>query len=57
MTRWEEHRDRRDAGATATEYGFLVAFIALALIAGITFFGDSLNTWFANLASNLGTLL
>ena len=42
-----------DRGSTATEYGFLVAFIALALIIGITFFGSALNTWFNQLASSL----
>ena len=42
-----------DRGSTATEYGFLVAFIALALIIGITFFGSALGNWFSQLASSL----
>ena len=40
-------------GSTATEYAFLVAFIALALIIGISFFGSALGTWFSQLASSL----
>ena len=42
-----------ERGSTATEYGFLVAFIALALILGITFFGSELANWFNQLAGSL----
>ena len=45
--------DRADRGATATEYAILVAFIALAIVLGVTFFGSTLNTWFSNLATSL----
>lgn len=38
-----------DRGAAATEYGLLVAFIALAIVLGLTAFGGALNTLFANL--------
>ncbi|PZS32135.1 MAG: Flp family type IVb pilin [Pseudonocardiales bacterium] len=41
----------RDRGATATEYGLLVAFIAIAIVLGITAFGSQLNTWYSNLAA------
>lgn len=44
-----------EKGATATEYSLLVAFIALLIIAGVTLFGNALNTWFSTLASRVGT--
>ncbi|MFN2518929.1 MAG: Flp family type IVb pilin [Jatrophihabitantaceae bacterium] len=44
----------QDRGATATEYALLVAFIAIAIIAGVTLFGNALNTFFSNLADRVG---
>lgn len=46
---------RRDEekGATATEYGLLVGFIALAIIAGVTVFGNELNTFFNGLGNDV----
>lgn len=46
---------RKDEGATATEYGLLVAFIAFLIIAGVTLFGDALNLYFDGLATEVGT--
>jgi pilus assembly protein Flp/PilA len=46
--------DRQDRGATATEYGLLVAFIALAIVVGITLFGSALNSFFTDLATSVG---
>ena len=43
-----------DRGATATEYGILVAFIAFLIIAGVTLFGGALNTYFGRLATTVG---
>lgn len=43
-----------DRGATATEYALLVAFIAIAIIIGVTAFGTALNTFFTNLATRVG---
>jgi pilus assembly protein Flp/PilA len=45
---------RRDRGATATEYALLVAFIALAIIVGVTAFGSALNSFFSDLATRVG---
>lgn len=45
----------RDDGATATEYGLLVAFIAFLIILGVTAFGGALNTYFGDLATEVGT--
>lgn len=45
-----------ERGATATEYALLVAFIALVIIAGVTVFGGSLNTFFSNIGSQIGLI-
>lgn len=46
--------DVRDRGATATEYALLVAFIALAIIVGVTAFGTALNNFFSDLGQRVG---
>ncbi|PKH44107.1 pilus assembly protein Flp/PilA [Nocardioides alpinus] len=48
---------RDDRGATATEYGLLVGFIAIAIVAGVSFFGDSLNDYFQGLGTWLTTVI
>lgn len=40
-------------GATATEYLVLLVFIAIAIIAGATLFGDALNGLFRSSATAL----
>ncbi|KQY64912.1 pilus assembly protein [Nocardioides sp. Root140] len=48
-------KTRRDEkGATATEYGLLVTFIALLIIAGVTLFGQGLNDFFTRLSTKVG---
>ena len=44
---------KKDRGATATEYAILVAFIALLIIIGVTFFGDNLNNWFGRIGNQI----
>jgi pilus assembly protein Flp/PilA len=44
---------RDDRGATATEYAMLVGFIALVIVAGVTFFGQNLNDWFHRLGATV----
>jgi pilus assembly protein Flp/PilA len=44
-------RDRR--GATAIEYGLIAALIAVAAIGAMTALGNSLNTTFSNVSSNM----
>lgn len=46
-----KRKDER--GATATEYGLLVALIALAIIVGVTAFGDALDAFFDGLATTV----
>jgi pilus assembly protein Flp/PilA len=43
----------KERGATATEYAILVAFIALLIIVGVTFFGDNLNNWFGKIGNHV----
>lgn len=38
---------REEKGATAVEYGIMVALIAVAIVAAVTLLGGSLNTMFA----------
>ena len=51
-TRFEDMLEK-DRGATATEYAILVAFIALLIIVGVTFFGDNLNNWFGRIGNHV----
>ena len=51
------HVARRDRGATATEYALLVGFIALVIAVAVQFFGDSLSTFYHNIASSMSTWL
>ena len=42
-----------EKGATATEYALLVAFIAFAIIVGVTAFGGALSGYFSRLSSTV----
>ena len=44
-------------GATATEYGITVGFIAVVIVAGIGFFGLSLNGFYDHLTTGIKTAL
>jgi pilus assembly protein Flp/PilA len=44
---------RDDRGVTAVEYGLLVFFIALVIIAGVTLLGKNLDALFSNIAGQL----
>ncbi|WP_369693187.1 Flp family type IVb pilin [Arthrobacter sp. DNA4] len=50
---WAETNIRSEKGATATEYALLVGLIALVLVAGVGFFGTTLNTWFSTLGTTV----
>lgn len=43
-----QNRDER--GATAVEYGLMVALIAVVIIGAVTLLGNNLNTMFNNIA-------
>ena len=39
---------RDDSGIAVTEYGLLIALVAVLLIGVVTIFGSSIATWVAN---------
>jgi pilus assembly protein Flp/PilA len=43
-----------DEGATAVEYGLMVALIAIVVIISVTFLGRSLNNKFSQVGSSVG---
>jgi pilus assembly protein Flp/PilA len=45
---------RTERGASAVEYGLLVALIAIAIIAGATLLGGKLNGMFSRTSGSLG---
>lgn len=46
-----------EGGATATEYGITVGFIAIVIVAGVGVFGISLNGFFDHLTTGIKTAL
>jgi pilus assembly protein Flp/PilA len=42
-----------ESGATAVEYGLMVALIAVAIIAGVTALGGRLNTLFTQVSNKM----
>jgi pilus assembly protein Flp/PilA len=46
---------RDEEGASAIEYGLLVALIALAIVGGATALGTNINTLFNNAATELNS--
>lgn len=53
---WVATRRTDEEGATAIEYGLLAALIALAIVAGATALGGSINTLFTDIAGYLDTV-
>ena len=47
---------RSDDGLAITEYGMLVALVALALIAVLTVFGGSMSSWFGAKTGQITTV-
>jgi pilus assembly protein Flp/PilA len=46
-----------EKGATATEYGILMAFLVVIALAGISFFGLALSGWYDELTAHLKVVL
>jgi pilus assembly protein Flp/PilA len=44
-----------ESGATAVEYGLLVALIAVVIISGVTTLGTNLKTKFNSVATSIGS--
>ena len=47
---------RSTEGIAITEYGMLIALVALALIAVLTVFGGGISTWFAAKTGQITTV-
>lgn len=45
--------EKKDRGATATEYALLVALIALVIVAAVTFFGNALSDFFNGIGNTV----
>jgi pilus assembly protein Flp/PilA len=46
---------REEEGASAVEYGLLVALIAAVIIGAVTLLGQNLSSLFSNVAGSIGT--
>ena len=47
---------RNDEGIAVTEYGLLVALVAVLLIGVVTIFGSSIKSWFEARTSQITTV-
>lgn len=47
---------RDESGIAVTEYGLLIALVAIALIAVVTVFGNNISTWFAAKTGQITTV-
>lgn len=52
-----ERSQHDELGATATEYGLLVGFIAIVIVVGVALFGEALNGYFNGLSTWLATVI
>jgi len=44
---------KSEEGIAVTEYGLLIALVAVLLIGVVTIFGSSISSWFANKTNNI----
>jgi len=59
FTGWSVQRLRglkADDGLAITEYGILVALIALAMVAVLTIFGGQISSWFGRRTGTITTV-
>ena len=53
MTQFTTRFLKDESGATAIEYGLIVALIAVVIIGAVTLIGTNLNTSFTNVGASL----
>ena len=53
LVRFQTRISTRDRGATAVEYGLMVALIAIVIIAAVTLLGGNLKALFNNVAGSV----
>ena len=51
LKRFVKFQNRDERGATAVEYGLMVALIAVVIIAAVTLLGSNLNAMFNTIAA------
>ncbi len=56
LIRWYIVMKDKIAGATAVEYGLIIALIAIVIIIAVALLGTNLRTLFYNIANRLGNL-
>jgi pilus assembly protein Flp/PilA len=49
-----KHYTKQDEGATAVEYGIMVALIAIVIIVAVALLGTNLESVFSRVASEVG---
>ena len=47
---------RSEDGIAVTEYGLLIALVAIALIAVVTVFGSNISAWFSKKTAQITTV-
>jgi pilus assembly protein Flp/PilA len=47
---------RKEDGIAVTEYGLLIALVAIALIAVVTIFGSNISSWFSQKTGQITTV-
>jgi pilus assembly protein Flp/PilA len=47
---------REEDGQDVVEYGLLIATIAIVVLVGVGFFGNTISAWFKSLASRITTV-
>ena len=55
MSKFVSRFFKDESGATAIEYGLIATFIAVAIIAGATALGDSLDAMFLDVSTQIGS--
>ena len=53
LVRFQTRISTRDRGATAVEYGLMVALIAIVIITAVALLGTRLNVLYTNVAGNV----
>lgn len=54
VAKFQNHMATRERGATAVEYGLMVALIAVVIIASVTLLGTNLASRFNQVATAVG---
>ena len=53
VAKLQNHMATRERGATAVEYGLMVALIAIVIIVAVALLGTNLSTLFKNTATSI----